>query len=41
MDSAPFIYSYNGKLTYMALGVRTPRTVYPNTDRVAQGLPLS
>jgi hypothetical protein len=33
MDSDPFIYSCNGESTYAALGVRTPHTVYPGTNR--------
>jgi hypothetical protein len=41
MDSVPFIYFCNEESTYMALGVRTPCTVYPDTDRGAQGPPLS
>jgi hypothetical protein len=41
MDSVPFIYSCNGEPTYATLGVRTPRTIYPDTDKGAQGPPLS
>jgi hypothetical protein len=41
MDSVPFIYSCNREPTYMVLGVCTPSIVYLDTDRGAQGPPLS